>query len=178
MSEQTRPRPRPRPKPKPLAKPAPSTASQQAGPSTTPIPSSSTAVAPSSPQQIQDEDEMFMRNRTRTSMTWKKLEEINKGGREWSCFIPAVHSLCKGRSTRRASDHDSEEDTSPRSRKHKNQTALPRWQRDKNLIRYVRITYFYYEPRRRENRPFGPHQLHVYLRVYFVQMKLYMWNIA
>ncbi|TFK40868.1 hypothetical protein BDQ12DRAFT_680194 [Crucibulum laeve] len=119
MADSNRPRPRPKPKPKQK-----SCAQVDSGSSTTPGASSS-ALASSSPktQQIRDEDEHFMRNKKRTFTTWQQLEEINK-------------------ETPRAvnSDSDTDEQSSPRSRKHKktkHENDVPKWQKDKKFARLL-----------------------------------------
>ncbi|KAG7445799.1 uncharacterized protein BT62DRAFT_932963 [Guyanagaster necrorhizus] len=88
-------------------------------------PTSSTSSIPKlSELVVKDSDEMFMRNRSRDMNTWRKLEQKNKEKRPRS----------------RSPDSDRDEDASPQRRKQKkkaNNDAVPRWQRDKNLLRLL-----------------------------------------
>ncbi|KAK0504168.1 hypothetical protein EDD18DRAFT_1132299 [Armillaria luteobubalina] len=86
--------------------------------------SSSSSIPKLSELIVKDNDEMFIRNRSRDMNAWRKLEEKNKE--------------TKARS--RSPDSDPNEDASPRRRKQKKKAvndAVPRWQRDKNLLRFL-----------------------------------------
>ncbi|KAK0221687.1 hypothetical protein IW262DRAFT_1375447 [Armillaria fumosa] len=102
-----------RPRPRPIVKQKNAEAS-----------SSSSSIPKLSELIVKDNDEMFMRNRSRDMNAWRKLEEKNKE--------------TKARS--RSPDSDRNEDASPRRRKQKKKAindAVPRWQRDKNLLRFL-----------------------------------------
>ncbi|KAK0188129.1 hypothetical protein F5146DRAFT_1062126 [Armillaria mellea] len=102
-----------RPRPRPIVKQKNAEAS-----------SSSSSIPKLSELVVKDSDEMFMRNRSRDMNAWRKLEEKNKE--------------IKARSRSPGSDHD--EDASPQRRKQKKRAisdAVPRWQRDKNLLRFL-----------------------------------------
>ncbi|KAK0487617.1 hypothetical protein IW261DRAFT_630133 [Armillaria novae-zelandiae] len=102
-----------RPRPRPIVKQKNAQAS-----------SSSSSIPKLSELVVNDSDEMFMRNRSRDMNAWRKLEEKNKE--------------TKARSRSPDSDHD--QDASPRRRKQKKKVindAVPRWQRDKNLLRFL-----------------------------------------
>ena len=112
-----------------------------------PVSKSSTPAASTSKARIEDEDDMFIKNKDRTINTWHALEKAKQGTlRCFQSLVKAVKFVAVDDNPGDDdSGSDSEENVSPggsRKRGWKKSRSLPkpRWQRDPNVLQYIRIS--------------------------------------